>query len=97
MYKSLDYENPESQRLKCAVEIEVMLQDGLMVDMLTEEQIALYIDVYGLRSLERYQQNDTGDYRELCANQSDDCCSDEETYGNEEGGERMYEGHSVVP
>lgn len=58
MYGSIEYENGSTcDGYDSAVQLDLMLRDGLDVDNLTEDERAAYVAVYGLNRLNEYKND----------------------------------------
>lgn len=54
MYNSIDFCDPETINAESATQIQLMLRDGIKVSMLTPDEKALFIQVYGENELKKY-------------------------------------------
>jgi hypothetical protein len=68
LYDKANDPNPHTVNMEVAAQIRLMLRDGLHPDMLEENERQIYIDAYGLKSLEEYTKDDD--------DRSDDQCPD---------------------
>lgn len=50
--------NEQLIKLDVASQVKFMLRDGIYVNMLTPEEKQIYIDIYGLKSLNDYEKDD---------------------------------------
>ena len=82
-----DVEILASSNVDAAAQIHLMLRDGLHPDMLEENERQLYIDTYGLKSLEMYGKDDehSDDNRPISSTQAEDRESPSNHDGNEKG------------
>jgi hypothetical protein len=55
VYNSIDYVDPKCPQFDFAAQVDLMLRDGLRVDMLTDEERDAVERVYGLNHLESYK------------------------------------------
>jgi hypothetical protein len=58
MYNKVNDPNPHTITMEAAAQVSLMLRDGLHPDMLDENEKQIYIDTYGLKSLEEYTKDD---------------------------------------
>ncbi|UUT40431.1 hypothetical protein [carnivorous sponge associated iridovirus] len=58
LYDKANDPNPHTINMEVAAQIRLMLRDGLHPDMLEENERQIYIDAYGLKSLEEYSKDD---------------------------------------
>jgi hypothetical protein len=56
--KTANDPNPHTNNMEVAAQVKLMLRDGLYPDMLEENERQIYIDAYGLKSLEEYTKDD---------------------------------------
>lgn len=68
LYDKTNDPNPHTINMEAATQIELMLRDGLLPEMLEENERQIYIDAYGLKSLQEYSKQDG-------INRNDDECS----------------------
>jgi hypothetical protein len=76
LYEKANDPNPHTVNMEVAAQVRLMLRDGLHPDMLEENERQIYIDVYGLKSLEEYTKDDD--------DRSDDQCPDSDK-GQDQG------------
>lgn len=55
MYNTIDFCDPETITAETATQIKLMLRDGIKASMLTPEEKALFIEVYGKKELKKYK------------------------------------------
>lgn len=55
LYKN-DYCDPKSMYIEIAAQIDLMLRDGLDPNDLTEEERTVFIEEFGLKSLDKYKK-----------------------------------------
>lgn len=58
LYDKANDPNPHTINIEIAAQVRLMLRDGLHPDMLEENERQIYIDAYGLKSLEEYTKDD---------------------------------------
>lgn len=58
LYDKANDPNPHTSNIEVAAQVRRMLRDGLHPAMLTENERRIYIDAYGLKSLEEYTKDD---------------------------------------
>lgn len=58
LFNKVSESNVYCQNFEAASQIKIMLRDGLHPSMLNENERQIYIDTYGLKSLEIYAKDD---------------------------------------
>jgi hypothetical protein len=58
LYDKVNESDPITDTIEVATQIRLMLRDGIHPNMLTESERQIYIDAYGLKSLEEYTKDD---------------------------------------
>jgi len=61
---------PYTIQIESAAQIHLMLRDGLHPDMLDKNEQKIYIETYGLKSLNEYRKDDDDRNDNLCADSS---------------------------
>ncbi len=56
LYDKVNDPNHHTTHMEVATQVRLMLRDGLRPDMLEENERQIYIDAYGLKSLEEYSK-----------------------------------------
>jgi hypothetical protein len=98
LYNKAADPNPHTINMEVATQVKLMLRDGIDPDMLDENERCIYIDTYGLKSLEEYKKYD---------DRSDDQCTDSDKEQNQgvpsdhqwvtKGGKRINKRDSKLP
>jgi hypothetical protein len=68
LYDKTDDPNPHTVNIDVAAQVMLMLRDGLHPDMLEDNERQIYIDVYGLKSLEEYSKDEPDRNDDQCLN-----------------------------
>lgn len=58
LYDKANDPNPHTVTMEAATQVRLMLRDGLHPDMLEENERQIFIDTYGLKSLQEYSKHD---------------------------------------
>jgi hypothetical protein len=58
LYEKANDPNPHTINMEAAAQVRLMLRDGLHPDMLEENERQIFIDAYGLKSLQEYSKDD---------------------------------------